>query len=115
MDIANYEIWLLLLMKKNITFDDINAALNKINEPIGKIFDLKLPKPIANLKFKYPDKNKHQLFHLILDDLDLLCKRGEATRAYELNGKEIEERFKISPKGELRAAQLTVAVSTIAR
>lgn len=76
-----------------MAFDDIKKAITQI---------------FNSDKFDYDTgKGEHAVFHMILDDLDLLCSNGEAMRTFEKeNNTEIVERFRITPRGRARAGIL---------
>jgi|GEM_PF-2996889 hypothetical protein len=109
--LSNPDIWLLvLLIKKELHFKDIKGAVENIDKRVDEIFGINLPRSLKHLKFKYAEKKKHPLFHLILDDLDLLCKKGEVLVAYEIEEEtgDLVEKFKITPKGEVKAIKLVL-------
>lgn len=110
MELANADLWLLIIMKKGeLTFEDIKRAIDGIDKSIAEVFEVKLPRPLTKTKFRYGVKDRHALYHSILEDLDSLCSRGEALRFFESDERgEITEKFKITPQGALKAAQLLV-------
>ncbi len=98
MKLTNADQWLLLLGEGDVTFDDIKEAITQI---------------FNSDKFDYDtSKGKHAVFHMILDDLDMLCRNGEALRTFEKeNNTEIAERFRITPDGRARAEELLLKSS----
>ncbi|MEE8402797.1 MAG: hypothetical protein V3R93_03505 [Candidatus Hydrothermarchaeaceae archaeon] len=98
MELTNADRWLLVLRDGDVTFDDIKAAINQTSE---------------SKKFDYDTgKGKHAIFHRILDDLDTLCRNGDAQRTFEKeNETEIMERFRITPQGRARAEKLLLISS----
>ncbi len=93
MKLTNADRWLLVLREGDVTFDDIKKTISQISGPD---------------KFDYDTtKGGHAVFHMILNDLDTLCRNGEAIRAFEKeNEVEIVERFRITPAGRVRAEDL---------
>lgn len=93
MDPSNADLWLLVLKEGELKFEDIKKTINQISEP-GK--------------FDYDtSKGKHAIFHMILSDLDMLCRSGYTVRTFEKeNRTEVVEKFRITPKGIGRAERL---------
>ena len=98
MKLTNADRWLLLLGEGDVTFDDIKEAITRM---------------FNSDKFDYDTrKGKHAVFHMILDDLDMLCRNGEALRTFEKeNNTEIAERYRITPDGRARAEELLLKSS----
>lgn len=98
MKLTNADQWLLVLKEGDVTFDDIKKTITQISN---------------SDKFDYDTrKGKHAVFHMILDDLDMLCRNGEALRTFEKeNETEIVERFRITPKGRAKAENLLLMSS----
>jgi hypothetical protein len=92
MEISNAEKWLLVIKEGDVTFEDIRETIDKIPEA----------------EFDYDTKGgKHAVFHMILNDLDALCKSGEALRTFEkVNESEVSEVYRITPKGVAKAQSL---------
>jgi hypothetical protein len=89
MELSNQDRWLLTLKDGDVSFKDIKEAIN-------------------NEDFDY-DKSmgKHAVFHMILGDLDALCQKGDAARAFEkVNESEVSEIYKITPLGVKKAENL---------
>lgn len=94
MEFSNTEKWLLFLKDRDVTFDDITEAINQLPE---------------SGKFDYNgSKDKHAVFHMILNDLDTLCQKGFAVRTFEkINEAEVSEIYRITPEGRKRAETLS--------
>lgn len=93
MKLTNADQWLLALMKGDVTFEDIKRTIDQIFKSSEFEYDTK--------------KGRHAVFHMILNDLDTLCRRGETIRTFEKeNETEIVERFRITSAGRVRAQDL---------
>ena len=92
MEFSNAGRWLLVMKDGDVTFEDIRETIDKI----------------PDTEFEYSAKgDKHDVFHMILNDLDLLCKNGEAVRTFEkVNESEVSEVYRITPKGREKAENL---------
>lgn len=92
MEFSNADRWLLTLKEGDVSFEDIQKT---INETTGEGFD-------------YDAKgDKHAIFHMILNDLDTLCQKGEAARAFErVSEAEVSEVYRITPIGAAKAENL---------
>jgi hypothetical protein len=112
--LSNRDLWLLLLMKKEkLAFSDIMEAVDRLHADPGTnlpdIFDLDLPGSLEGLAMDYRARDRHGLFHMILNDLDALVEEGLAGRTMESTGEgELEEQFAITPAGVGRVGALIV-------
>lgn len=94
MEFSNALRWLLALQDGDVSFDDIKKTINQLPES-GK-FDYNV------------SKDKHAVFHMILNDLDTLCQKGFAMRTFEkVNEAEVSEVYRITPEGSKRAENLS--------
>ncbi len=93
MKLTNADRWLLALREGDVTFEDIKGTIDQI---------------FKSSEFDYDaGKGRHTVFHMILDDLDTLCRKGETVRTFEKeNETEIVERFRITPAGISRAEEI---------
>jgi hypothetical protein len=116
MKLSNRDLWLMVLMKKGkVCFSDIMDAVDRIYaDPgieLGEIFNLDLPKSLQDATMDYRAKDRHALFHLVLNDLDALVTEGLAARSMERTGEdELEEQFVITPQGVGRVGVLIVVI-----
>lgn len=93
MELSNALRWLLALKDGDISFDGIKKTINQLPES-GK-FDYNV------------SKDKHAVFHMILNDLDTLCQKGFAMRTFEkVNEAEVSEVYRITPSGMAKAQSL---------
>ncbi len=114
-DERNKDLWLILLTRMNeITFRDIKNAVNKISKnpdvTAAEIYQIKMPRSKEKARFNYEKKDPHTLYHLILNDLDAICKRGDAYRTFETEKEtgEIIEKYRTTPAGIMKAGQLVL-------
>ncbi|MBU2559546.1 hypothetical protein KKA03_01470 [archaeon] len=92
MNFSNKERWLLVLGEGDVTFEDIRKTIDEIQ----------------NREFDYETtSDRHAIFHMILNDLDALCKSGDAMRTFEkVNESEVSEIYRITPIGMAKAQSL---------
>ncbi len=93
MKLTNADRWLLALMGGDVTFEDIRRTISQIFE---------------SSEFDYDTgKGRHAVFHMILDDLDTLCRKGGVIKTFKKeNETEIVERFRITPAGRAMAEKI---------
>jgi len=111
----NKDLWLILLTKMGeITFRDIKKAVDGIGKNPGvkvkDMYQIKMPMSKENARFDYEKKDPHALYHLILNDLDVLCKERYAYKTFETEEDtgEIVEKYRVTPSGTLKAGLLVV-------
>ena len=93
MEFSNKERWLLTLKDGDVSFDGIKETINHLQESTNFDYEKSL--------------GKHAIFHMILNDLDALCQKGEAERTFErLSEAEVSEVFRITPVGKKKAKNL---------
>lgn len=98
MKLTNADRWLLALKEGDVTFDGIKTAISQVSTSDRFDYDV--------------SKGKHAVFHMILDDLDMLCRNGEALRTFKKeNDAEVTEIFRITANGVARAESLLLISS----